>query len=110
MKRSWVWISMMVLAAAWPWVGAQQPEAKGGKRLFLIDVHEKAGIRRGGYPACATFTLEKPLRDAKEAARFRLRDGGKVIPADFFTIDDGRQQVRVCFHSSHAPFETRTYA
>jgi hypothetical protein len=73
-------------------------------------VHEKAGIRRGGYPASATFTLEKPLKDDKEVLHFRLRDGGKVVSADFVLTDDARQQVRVNFHSSHAPFETRTYA
>ncbi len=102
----WVWIGVAVLAAAG--MGAQESGEKWVKRI-TIEVKETAGIRRNGYPACATFTLEKPLKDLSQEQRFRLLDRGKVIPAHFKTIDGELQKVRVCFHSTHAPLETRTY-
>jgi hypothetical protein len=102
----WVWIGVVVLAAAR--VGAQEPGEKWVKRVTL-EVKETAGIRRNGYPASATLNLEKPLKDFTEVRRFRLLDRGKVIPANFQTLGSDRQSVRVAFHSTHAPLETRIY-
>jgi hypothetical protein len=88
---------------------AQVPEKNGINRI-TIEVQEKAGIRRNNYPVHATFTLENPLRNLTEQRRFRLLDKDKVVPAYFNTVDGiDRKSMRVSFHSSHAPFESRTY-
>jgi hypothetical protein len=98
----------LVLGAGWPWGFAQEPEKKGVQRV-TIEVQERAGIRRNQYPVYATFTLEKRIGYFVEERRFRLLDKGKVVPAHFTFDGIIRTVVQVSFHSSHAPFESRSY-
>jgi hypothetical protein len=105
MKRYAIWCGVMVLAAAWPWAGAQEPGEKWVKRVTL-EVQEKAGIRRNGYPVSATFPSDKAFGDYEH---FRLLDRDKVVPAEFVAVDKRGGVMKVGFHSSHAPFETRNY-
>jgi hypothetical protein len=64
-------------------------------------VHETAGMRRFGYPVRAAFPA------AKSASSLRLLENGKLIPAQFTPLEDGR--VEIDFNVSHAPHETKEY-
>lgn len=71
-----------------------------------IEVRETAGIRRFGYPVAVKLPA---LSIGDEKMRFRLRDGGEPVPAQFRQeVADGPGAWWLDFNLSMAPNELRT--
>jgi hypothetical protein len=72
-----------------------------------LEVRERAGLARGGYPAHALLNLP---RSVPAATRFRLLSDGKPVVAQFRPDGEGRTaRWWLDFQTDIGPFETRMY-